>query len=235
MTSTRDEDLLEVAYAAARAGAAVLAEHAASGEGREIQSKSSPTDLVSAADIAAEEAIRAVLERTRPDDGIMGEEGDDVDGTSGLRWIVDPLDGTINYLFGIPQWCVSVACEGRAGVDLRPVAPTRRSPSRRSRAAPAATASRSCRRGARTSPRRSSPRASATRRTSASGRRAIVDRVLPRVRDIRRAGSAALDLAWAAAGRLDGYFEFGVKPWDYRRRGAAVPRHRPARRAPARA
>ena len=214
MTSARDEDLLAVAYAAARAGAAVLVEHAASGRGRDIQSKSSPTDLVSAADIAAEKAIRAVLERTRPDDGIMGEEGDDVPGFTGLRWIVDPLDGTINYLFGIPQWCVSVACEGRCGVIFDP-------PHHETYTVTSEPGSARCN----GEPLVSSRREDLATALIATGfgyeahvrerQAAIVERVLPQVRDIRRAGSAALDLAWAAAGRLDGYFEFGVQPWDY--------------------
>ena len=64
--------------------------------------------------------IRELLARERPDDAIMGEEGDDTPGTSGLRWIVDPLDGTINYLYGHPQWCISVACEDRGRRRLRP-------------------------------------------------------------------------------------------------------------------
>ena len=80
------------------------------------RTKSSPTDLVSEADLLAEKAIRDVLAARAPDDAIMGEEGDDRPGTTGLRWIVDPLDGTINFLFGFPVWCVSVACEGLAGL-----------------------------------------------------------------------------------------------------------------------
>ena len=118
-----DEDLLAVGVEAARAAAAVLVErYEATGGPTGLATKSTPTDLVSAADVAAERAIRAVLARRRPDDGILGEEeGGDVEGTSGLRWVVDPLDGTVNYLFGLPQWCVSVACEGRVGVVLDPV------------------------------------------------------------------------------------------------------------------
>ena len=88
---------------------------------REVEAKSTPTDLVSEADLEAERAIREMLAARRPDDAILGEEGDDVAGSTGLRWVVDPLDGTINYLFGIPQWCVSVACEGRVGVVLDPL------------------------------------------------------------------------------------------------------------------
>ncbi len=81
-----------------------------------VSAKSTPTDLVSELDVAAEELIRGRITDARPDDAIMGEEGDDHPGTSGRRWIVDPLDGTVNYLFGIPQWCVSVALEDEVGV-----------------------------------------------------------------------------------------------------------------------
>ena len=143
----------------------------------------------------------------------MGEEGADTPGTSGRRWIVDPLDGTINFLYGIPQWAVSVACEGVAGAVFDPM--PRRALRRRRRAARelngealeasrcddlaqalVATgfgyeARRAPRAGARSS--RGSCRACAT---SAARAR------------------AALDLAWAAAGRLDAFYEFGVKPWD---------------------
>ena len=87
---------------------------------RGLEAKSTPTDLVSAADREAERAVLEVLGRRRPDDGILGEEGADVEGTTGLRWIVDPLDGTINYLLGLDEWSVSVACENRVGVVLHP-------------------------------------------------------------------------------------------------------------------
>jgi myo-inositol-1(or 4)-monophosphatase len=229
-----DEELLEVAGAAARAAADVLAAHVAAGVGRGVVAKSTPTDLVSEADTAAEEAIRAVLRERRPDDAIMGEEGDDLPGTSGLRWIVDPLDGTINYLFGIPQWCVSVACEDRAGVILDPA-------HGETWTVTSAPGSARCN----GEPLEASRREDLATALIATGfgydaevreRQAqIVARVLPRVRDIRRAGSAALDLAWAAAGRLDGYFEFGVKPWDYAvgellcRSGGLHVEHLPAR------
>ena len=85
------------------------------GGGLAISAKSTPTDLVSDADVATERLIRARLESARPGDAILGEEGDDRPGTSGLRWVVDPLDGTVNFLFGIPQWCVSIACEDADG------------------------------------------------------------------------------------------------------------------------
>jgi myo-inositol-1(or 4)-monophosphatase len=206
-----DSDLLAVAVDAARAAGAVLLERYEAGA-RGVQTKSSATDMVSEADIEAERAIRALLAHRRPDDAIVGEEGDDRSGTSGLRWIVDPLDGTTNYLFGVPQWSVSVACEGQAAVVLDPIldelfcvrtgaAPTRNgAPLRPSDRGDLATA------------------LVATGFAYEAGTRAAqgrtVARLLPRVRDVRRMGSAALDLAWTAAGRYDAYYEHGVKLWD---------------------
>ncbi len=114
------ETLLEVAERAARAAAAVLIEQLGRRGPDAVETKSTPTDLVSAADIAAEAAIRAVLRDERPGDAIVGEEGAATAGETGLRWIVDPLDGTVNYLFGIPQWSVSIACDGRRRSGPRP-------------------------------------------------------------------------------------------------------------------
>jgi myo-inositol-1(or 4)-monophosphatase len=210
-------DLLAVAAEAAAAAAEVLLPRF--GSERALRSKSSPTDLVSEADLAAERAIREVLAARRPDDGVLGEESTgDAPGSSGLRWVVDPLDGTINFLYGLPQWCVSVAvtdAAGRAlaGVVLDPVLGERF----------AATAD-----GPPTlngEPLRASSLGDLSEALVGTGfgyeaavrevQARTVAAVLPRVRDIRRAGSAALDLAWTAAGRLDAYYERGVKVWDY--------------------
>ncbi len=103
------EELLALASEAAQLAGALLLERAQRGAERDVASKSTPTDLVSEADLAAQRAIRELLSDRRPQDGFLGEEGGDEAGSSGLRWIVDPLDGTVNYLFGIPQWSVSVA------------------------------------------------------------------------------------------------------------------------------
>src|ERR1700743_3786034 len=115
VSGASEDALLDLAVAAARLAGGLLAERAGRGAERTVSAKSTPTDLVSEADLAAEHAIREVLAKRRPDDGFLGEEGGGEEGTSGLRWIVDPLDGTINFLFGIPQWCVSVAVADEEG------------------------------------------------------------------------------------------------------------------------
>ena len=167
---------------------------------------------MSEADLAAEDLIRRRLSEARPDDGIVGEEGDDHAGTSGRRWVVDPLDGTVNFLFGIPQWAVSIALEDEVGVVYDPMrdecwAVDRQGP-------PLLDGE----------PVRASGREDMATALVATGfgydpavrevQAAIAARLLPRVRDIRRLGSAALDLAWTAGGRYDAYFERGVKAWD---------------------
>ncbi|QEC48180.1 inositol monophosphatase [Baekduia soli] len=203
-------ELLDIATEAARTAGALLLERF--GSERVLATKSTTTDLVSAADLAAEAAIRGVLTRRAPDDAVLGEEGDDRAGSTGRRWIVDPLDGTVNYLYGLPQWCVSVACEGLAGVVFDPVrdelfAATAEGPATLDGQvlAPAA-------------PEDLGHALVATGFGYDARRRAlqaqVVARVLPRARDIRRGGAAALDLAWCAAGRVDAYWERGVNEWD---------------------
>jgi myo-inositol-1(or 4)-monophosphatase len=182
-----------------------------------IQTKSSPTDLVSEADVAAEKLIREALLSARPDDGMLGEEGSDTRGTSGVRWIVDPLDGTTNFLFGIPQWCVSVAVEDESGTLAGVVFDAMRDECWAAvRDAPPTLNGEPLRR-----PERTGGLATALVGTGfgydaevRTAQAAGVTRLLPRVRDIRRAGSCALDLAWTAAGRYDAYYERGVKLWD---------------------
>ncbi len=207
-----DAELLEVAERAARAAAVVLIDHRGRRDGAGIQTKSSPTDLVSEADIAAERAIREVLERERPRDAILGEEGDDKAGDSGLRWIVDPLDGTVNYLFGIPQWCVSIACEDRVGLILDPT----RGECFRVQAGEAATLDGVVLNGSTSAdlPTALVATGFGYEETVRRAQAEQVARLLPRVRDVRRLGSAALDLAWTAAGRYDAYYERGVQRWD---------------------
>jgi myo-inositol-1(or 4)-monophosphatase len=213
--STTEDDLLDVALEAARAAGSELLERFG-GEPEALRSKSTPTDPVSAADIAAEAAIRAVLARRRPQDAILGEEGGESAGDSGLRWVVDPLDGTVNYLYGFVPFGVSVVVEdgdgALAGVVLDPVRDE-------------------CFTATRSGPPRCNGRPVASRRPESLARMLVATgfaydaavraeqarvlaRLLPRVRDVRRAGAAALDLAAAACGRVDAYYERGVKAWD---------------------
>ena len=173
--------------------------------------------MVSDADREAESALVELLRRERPEDGVLGEEGASREGTSGRRWVIDPLDGTTNYLWRYPVWCVSVALEDRdgglAGVVHDPI---RRETFAAERGGGAHL------NGAPLGVRRDAELGDALVATGFGyepGIRAaqaeVLMGVLPAVRDIRRGGSAALDLAWVAAGRLDGYFERGGNPWDW--------------------
>jgi myo-inositol-1(or 4)-monophosphatase len=213
-------ELLEVAVAAARMAGGLLLERARAGREREVRSKSTPTDLVSEADLAAERAIKELLSERRPTDGFVGEEGGSERGTSGLDWVVDPLDGTVNFLFGIPQWCVSVAVRDGHGTLAGAVYDPNRDE--------LFTATREG--GARMSgpegvvELQGSEREELATAMVATGlaydakvraaQAKVLARAIPQVRDIRRFGSAALDLAWTAVGRFDAYFERTVKPWD---------------------
>ncbi len=214
MTDLLDE-LLDVAHEAARAAADELRPRFGHHQA-DIRAKSSPTDLVSAADLAGEAAIRAVLATRRPQDAILGEEGGET-GDGELRWVIDPLDGTTNFLFGVPQFAVSVACEdhdgGLVGVVLDPMREECFAATR----SVAATLD-----GVTITGSRRDDLATALVATGfgyEAGVRArqgaVLQRVLPRVRDVRRTGSAALDLAWTAAGRYDAYYERGIKHWDH--------------------
>jgi myo-inositol-1(or 4)-monophosphatase len=219
--STYEEGLLAVAIEAARVGGELLREHFGAGPAQEVRSKSTPTDLVSEADLASERAIRELLAARRPDDGFLGEEGEDAPGTSGLRWIVDPLDGTVNFLFDIPQWSVSVAVQDAGGDTLAGAIydPCREELFTAVRGGRPQLLSPTGRRGL--SPLLREDLGTAMVATGfaydadvRAVQAQVLTRLIPRVRDIRRFGSAALDLAWTAAGLYDAYFERSVKPWD---------------------
>ncbi len=216
-----EAELAQVAREAAEAAAAELLPRfgrrlATRAQRDGVRAKSTPTDLVSDADLAAEAAIRAVLKDRRPHDAILAEEGGASDGGE-LRWLVDPLDGTVNFLFGIPAFAVSVACEDRsgtlAGVVLDPV---RDEYFEATRSGPAMLDGHEL--GLDDHNTALEFAMVATGFGYDSGMRArqaeALQRVLPRVRDIRRVGAAALDLVWTAAGRFDAYFERGLKAWD---------------------
>jgi myo-inositol-1(or 4)-monophosphatase len=210
------EELAAAALACAQAAGAVLA-RGLDEEPAAVGTKSSATDMVSNVDRAAEAAVAAVLAERRPDDAVLGEEGTARPGTTGVRWVVDPLDGTTNFLFGVPQFAVSVAAEmgesTRVGIVV--------DPSRRETwAAVEGWGSRRNGRPCRVASGRSTLATAlvATGFGYQPARREwqgeVVARMLPRVRDIRRFGAASLDLCWTAGGRFDAYYEWGLNPWD---------------------
>jgi myo-inositol-1(or 4)-monophosphatase len=190
-----------------------------------VESKSSPTDAVSEMDRSAERLIVDQVLGVRPDDGFLGEEGGERAGTSGVRWIVDPLDGTVNYLFGLPLWGVSVGIEepvpgGRAvtvGVVIMPALNEAYVGLRGGGAWRIV--------GGRAVPVRASGAQALGQSLIATGfgydaeaRRihgAAVGRLVVDVRDIRRTGAAVVDFCWVARGVLDAYVEDGLNPWDY--------------------
>ena len=184
---------------------------------RGVDTKSSQTDMVSEADHEAEAAIVELLRAERPDDALVSEEGAGGTGTSGRRWVVDPLDGTTNYLYRFPAWGVSVALEddegGLAGVVHDPLAGETFTATRGGGAhlngEPIAVNDHD-------------DLATALVATGfgydpdvRAGQADTVRRAITEVRDIRRAGAAALDLCFVACGRLDGYFERGINHWDF--------------------
>lgn len=212
----RQEDLLELATALARDAGALLLARFKQGQERALASKSTPTDLVSEADLASERLIRERLAQVRPADGILGEEGGGAEGTSDLTWIVDPLDGTVNFLFAIPQWCVSVAVADTHGSLVGAIfdpcrnelfSATRDGPPMLN-GVPMAVSERGGLASAMVAT------GFAYDATVRAAQAEVFARLIPRVRDIRRFGSAALDLAWTATGRYDAYFERSTKPWD---------------------
>lgn len=208
--------LLELAVEAATAAGTVLMQGVGQAR-RTVETKSSSTDMVTEMDRAAERVVVEALRRHRPNDAILAEEGADTSGTSNVRWVVDPLDGTTNYLYGRPEFAVSVAAE----VDGRPAVGVVHDPSRAETFTAVAGIGSWLNDGPLHLPR---PPALAQALVGtgfnydsdwrAEQARALV-RILPLVRDIRRLGAAALDLCWVAAGRLDAFWEAGLHHWDW--------------------
>ncbi|MFD1719117.1 inositol monophosphatase family protein [Georgenia deserti] len=184
--------------------------------------KSSAVDVVTAVDTESEALLREMIARARPDDAVLGEEAGTSTGTSGLTWVLDPIDGTVNYLYGIPSYAVSVAVV--AG-DPDPAAWNQLAGCVHAVADgttwTAARGEGAWRDGTRLGPRPEPPLAESLIGTgfgydaAKRGRQGqVVARMLPSVRDIRRIGSAAIDLCLVADGRLDAFFENGLNPWD---------------------
>jgi myo-inositol-1(or 4)-monophosphatase len=217
-------ELLDLAVAAAAEAGRMLAggrPAGPSGRPEVTGTKSSPTDVVTEMDRASEALIRRQLLAARPGDAVLGEEGGE-SGAGPVRWVVDPLDGTVNYLYGLADWSVSIAAE----VDGVIVAGVVDAPVHGEvftavlgkgawlRAGDAAPVPLRCNTGV--------PLAQALVATGFGyevSRRVVqgevVGALIPRIRDIRRNGGAAIDLCSVAAGRVDAYYERGVNYWDY--------------------
>ncbi|MFJ7629558.1 inositol monophosphatase family protein [Streptomyces sp. NPDC097595] len=225
MTETEHSSdvLLDLALEAARLAGRLLRDGRPAGLGV-AATKSSPVDVVTEMDIAAEKLITEFLVERRPLDGYLGEEGGTTaEGSTGVRWVIDPLDGTVNYLYGLPSWAVSIGVE----VDGERVAGVVEAPmrgetyfARRGHGAFVTGGAH----GDEHVRLRCRPTAPLAESLVATGfnyvaevrahQAEVAHDLIPQVRDIRRGGSAAIDLCDVAAGRLDGYFERGLHPWD---------------------
>lgn len=228
-------DLLSIARDVALKAGALAKQRRA--EGVEVAaSKSSPVDIVTAADRETEVLIRSLLADARPDDGFFGEESDASTSTSGLHWIVDPIDGTVNFLYGIAHYAVSIAVvEGDPDpLTWRALAACVVNPAsgevftaaegggaflgeQQIRVAPSVELSHAL-----------VGTGFAYDATMRGMQGAIVAQLLPEVRDIRRQGTASLDLCFVASGRLNAYFERTLSPWDHAA-GALIAREAGAR------
>ncbi|MGH9183084.1 MAG: inositol monophosphatase family protein [Acidimicrobiales bacterium] len=209
------EELLSLARLVAGQAAALLLGGLDQARGS-VGTKSSATDMVTEMDRASERLIVGELRRLRPHDGILAEEGAAEDGSTGVRWVVDPLDGTTNYLYRLPPFAVSIAAEVEGMTQAAVVVdPAHGETFTAARGRGAALNDRPIRCGG------ADDLATALvgtgfaydRERRADQARALVG-VLPAVRDVRRHGAAAVDLCWVACGRLDGFFERGLQSWD---------------------
>jgi myo-inositol-1(or 4)-monophosphatase len=209
-------ELLELAVALAADAAALLVDGLQRAR-TTVDTKSTGTDMVTEMDRASERLLVDGILAARPDDGVLGEEGTDRAGTSGVRWVLDPLDGTTNYLYGHAGFAVSIGVQ----VDGRSIAGVVHDPLQGDvfTATLGGGASRNGR------PIRVSQESVLGHALVATGfsyvpsrrrRQAeVLEQVLPSIRDIRRMGAAAVDLCSVACGRVDAYFERGLHPWDH--------------------
>jgi len=212
------EDLVEIERLALRLAAEAAEIHRRGLAGTlEVGTKATPTDMVTQIDREAERHIVAGIRATRPDDAILAEEETRETGLTRFRWVVDPLDGTTNYVYGYPAYAVSIGVEQDGEPVVGVVHDSARGEVFAGVKGRGATLD-----GRRISPRRHRDLATALLGTGflpTPAERArlgvIAAHVLPRVRDLRRGGSAALDLCSVACGRLDAYYEVGLGEWDY--------------------
>lgn len=210
-----DAELLDLARAVALE-AADMVRRLRSGGVEVADTKTSPVDVVTEADRAAEELIYSRLTKARPGDGFLGEEGSSAETRSGVTWVVDPIDGTVNFLYGIPQYAVSIAASRGDDVVAGVVVNVS--------SGEVFSATRGGGSDLNGRPLRVREVVPLEQRLVATGfsyvaevralQAAAVGQMLATVRDVRRLGSAALDLCALAAGRVDGYVEEGLNPWD---------------------
>jgi myo-inositol-1(or 4)-monophosphatase len=210
------QELLKLAVTVATEAAELIVERRR-GTITVADTKSTATDIVTAVDRESEELIRARVLEARPDDSFLGEEGDDINGTSGVRWVVDPIDGTVNYLYDIPTYAVSIAVE-QDGVTVAGVVVD----------APKGEVFTATLGGGAFldgKPIRVSDCTSLDRALVGTGfgydpdrrlvQAEVVHQLIAKVRDIRRIGVGAIDLCYVGCGRLDAVYERGLNPWDY--------------------
>lgn len=206
-------DLLTLALESATAAGKILMDRPSAFE---ISTKSSAIDIATQMDEAAERLIVERIGGARPGDAIVGEEGSKVLGSSGIRWVIDPLDGTVNYLYGLPGWCVSVAAKDEKGSLVGVVhAPTLGMTWQAERGGGAFL------NGKKIKTSQVSRLDEALIATGFSysrevrqGQAEAMRKLIPLCRDIRRLGAAAVDLCHLASGGVDAYFEVGLKEWD---------------------
>jgi len=212
--SDRPEELLALALRVAREAGDLLMERPATFD---ISSKSTAIDIATQMDHASEKHIVSALLAERPDDGIIGEEGASRPSTSGITWVIDPVDGTVNYLYALPGWNVSIGAKDASGPLVGVVH------------APTVNSTWSAIRGQgawlNESPIRCNDPISLDRALIGTGfaydlgarveQGRVIAALLPQIRDLRRMGSAAVDLCYVAMGAFDGYFELGLKEWDW--------------------
>jgi myo-inositol-1(or 4)-monophosphatase len=213
------DELLNVARAVASEAADLIIEGRHSAE--VTRTKSSGVDIVTQMDVAAETLIRQRLHKLRPGDGVLGEEGQDHQGRSGITWVVDPIDGTVNYLYGLPSFAVSIAAVTGPPTTREWTALAGAVHDGTGRLWSAARGRGATLNDAVISRGDAAPLSQTLLATGfqyIAARRAvqgeIVARLLPQVRDIRRLGAAAVDLCLVASGHLDAYYEHGLNAWD---------------------